>query len=206
MWNLSSLALDRLFAITICCMSTRSWFKAPQHLHCNPQSTPNFTPFPRCLAMSDSSKAVRFADNGAGEGLNPVDKAVEGVKCAAGAAVNALLENTPGTAERALKKQLEEEGDISVDTGAPLPTGAAAADGYGGSCLHGGQLPCLPAAAATTAALTPATHAAPAFFPRRRTAVAPGPPGPPPGAAGRDYEAHSAGQGARAGYPPPARP
>jgi hypothetical protein len=136
MWNLSSLALDRLFAITICCMSTRSWFKAPQHLHCNPQSTPNFTPFPRCLAMSDSSKAVRFADNGAGEGLNPVEKAVEGVKCAAGAAVNALLENTPGTAERALKKQLEEEGDISVDTGAPLPTGAAAADGYGGSCLH----------------------------------------------------------------------
>ena len=85
--------------------------------------------------MSDSSKAVQFADTGAGEGLNPVEKAVEGVKCAAGAAANAVLEHTPGTAEHALKKQLEEEGDISVDTGAPLPTDAAAADGCGGSCL-----------------------------------------------------------------------
>ena len=81
--------------------------------------------------MADSSKAVRFSDGGAADtGLNPMEKVVEGVKGVVGSAADTVLEHTPGTAEHALKAQLEQEGDMSVDTGAPLPPGRC----LSGSC------------------------------------------------------------------------
>lgn len=55
--------------------------------------------------------------------MGPVERAVESLAAATAAAANKLLEAVPGTAEHQLKKELEEKGDVSVDTGEPLPGG-----------------------------------------------------------------------------------
>lgn len=44
-----------------------------------------------------------------------------GLLGAVGSAVQAVAECIPGTAEHELRKQLEERGDMSVETGEPLP-------------------------------------------------------------------------------------
>ncbi|KAL4433741.1 hypothetical protein ABPG75_000182 [Micractinium tetrahymenae] len=71
--------------------------------------------------MSVSGRPDAGAAVGAEQQMGPVERAVEGVTSAAAAAANKLMEAVPGTAEHELKKELEEKGDVSVDTGAPLP-------------------------------------------------------------------------------------
>ncbi|PRW20633.1 phage tail [Chlorella sorokiniana] len=49
------------------------------------------------------------------------ERAVEDLLAAVGSAVGAVAERIPSTAEHEIRKTLEEQGDISVDTGEPLP-------------------------------------------------------------------------------------
>lgn len=91
--------------------------------------------------MSASSRPGAAADVGAEQGMGPVERAVEGVTCAAATVASKVLEAVPGTAEHKLKAELEEKGDVSVDTGEPLPGGHGRAGQWalnaeGGPLLH----------------------------------------------------------------------
>ncbi|KAL4450700.1 hypothetical protein ABPG77_001056 [Micractinium sp. CCAP 211/92] len=71
--------------------------------------------------MSANNRQCASAAVDAEQQMGPVERAVEGITSTAAAAASKLLEAVPGTAEHQLKKELEEKGDVSVDTGAPLP-------------------------------------------------------------------------------------
>ncbi len=73
--------------------------------------------------MSANNRQCASAAVDAEQQMGPVERAVEGITLTAAAAASKLLEAVPGTAEHQLKKELEEKGDVSVDTGAPLPGG-----------------------------------------------------------------------------------
>lgn len=56
----------------------------------------------------------------------PIERVVEGALGGMAAVAESLMEHVPGTAEHAIRRHLEEHGDMNVETGEPLPRDAGA--------------------------------------------------------------------------------